>query len=239
MLIDLNKLYYNYNLHITGVIHIGAHLGQEYNDYTKLNIKNMMFFEPQKEIFKQLKSNVGKSSSIQLHNIALGNEVGQKKMYIDSYNQGSSSILKPRKHLKQYPHIKFEKEIIIDINKLDNILNKDHLFNFINIDVQGFELEVFKGAKRTLDNIDYIYSEVNRDEVYDNCAKVDELDDFLLNYNFKRIETNWKGKTWGDAFYIKLNEDIICKSNKEIKKLIYRCNGSIYKKILNKLKELI
>ena len=32
---------------------------------------------------------------------------------------------------------------------------------------------------------------------------VNELDDFLKKYNFKRVETTWDGNTWGDAFYIK------------------------------------
>ena len=42
-----------------------------------------------------------------------------------------------------------------------------------------------------------------QDEVYADCAHIQELDTFLLQYNFTRVVTNWKGKTWGDAFYIK------------------------------------
>jgi hypothetical protein len=46
-------------------------------------------------------------------------------------------------------------------------------------------------------------TEVNNDEVYKNCVKVDELDKFLSDYGFERVETTWDGGTWGDAFYIK------------------------------------
>ena len=46
-------------------------------------------------------------------------------------------------------------------------------------------------------------TEVNRDEVYKNCARVEQLDEFLLTYGFERVETTWDGETWGDAFYIK------------------------------------
>jgi hypothetical protein len=73
----------------------------------------------------------------------------------------------------------------------------------INIDVQGYELEVFKGGKDFLNEVDYIITEVNRDEVYKGCAKIDELDSFLAPYGFNRVETTWDGGTWGDAFYIK------------------------------------
>jgi len=73
----------------------------------------------------------------------------------------------------------------------------------INIDVQGYELEVFKGSIKSLDYINIIYTEVNRDEVYKNCSKVEELDIFLKDFNFERVLISWDGNTWGDALYIK------------------------------------
>ena len=33
MLLDLENMISKYNLNITGVIHIGAHIGQEYDSY--------------------------------------------------------------------------------------------------------------------------------------------------------------------------------------------------------------
>ena len=76
-------------------------------------------------------------------------------------------------------------------------------FNFINIDVQGYELEVLRGSENTLNNIDYVYTEINVEEVYENAPHVDELDKFLSTYGFSRVETDLSGTTWGDAFYIK------------------------------------
>jgi hypothetical protein len=152
------------------------------------------------------------SSEADLFNLALGNENKKISMNIETVNNGqSSSILEPELHLKQYPHIIFNNKIQVDMMKLDDLMifyksnskNKSKNFNLINIDVQGYELEVFKGAENTLNNIDYIISEVNRDYIYKNCALVNELDDFLNNYGFERKETSWDGNTWGDAFYIK------------------------------------
>jgi hypothetical protein len=76
-------------------------------------------------------------------------------------------------------------------------------YNFINIDVQGYELEVFKGASNMLNKIDFIISEVNRDELYENCAKVDEIQSYLSAYGFVMVEVSWDGGTWGDALFIK------------------------------------
>ena len=238
MLLDLKKINKVYKLKIIGVIHIGAHLGQEYSAYVDLGIEDMAFFEPQQDLFQQLAQKIPQSSNIKLYNLALGNEVCEKVMHIDSYNQASSSILKPKIHLTQHPHIKFEKKITVNMDKLDNVI-KSKKYNFINIDVQGFELEVFKGAEKILNDIDYILAEVNRDEVYEDCTKVEELDEFLLKYNFIRIETNWAGKTWGDAFYIKVDEAIKSKNKPQIKRILKGKNEfNLFYKSFCKIKQI-
>ncbi len=201
MLLDLESLLIKHDLKINGVIHIGAHYGEENRIYEKLKLQNRMFFEPLKKNFEVLKSNI---SNFPIFNLALGNETGQIKMFTESRNNGqSSSILKPKIHLNQYPHIVFDGEEVVEIIKLDDFDYDKEKFNFINIDVQGYELEVFKGAKKVLESIDYILSEVNNAEVYENCVNVSELDVFLSKFGFERVETNWEGGTWGDAFYIK------------------------------------
>jgi FkbM family methyltransferase len=204
MLLDLISLKEKYDLKINGVIHIGAHYGQEAKLYDDLNIpkENRHYFEPQPAVFNILKENIKDNGN--LYNFALGNEDKVVDMNIEySNNSQSSSILEPKIHIKQYPHIVFSGKIKVPMKRLDDIqINK---CNFINIDVQGYEMEVFKGGLNTLENIDYIISEVNRDEVYQNCTQIEELDIFLSKLNFVRVETSWDGVTWGDALYVKNN----------------------------------
>ena len=202
MLIDLENVIGKYNVEIKGVLHIGAHFGQEFKTFDKLGIKNVVCFEPLPHTFETLKHNVGDRAI--LHQTALGNIVGEIEMNVETENRGqSSSILTPELHLVQYPGIVFTQKMIVPINKLDNFLDYSSTHNFILIDVQGYELEVFKGGSEYLNYVDYIISEVNRDELYKNCARVEELDEYLSKYGFERVETNWVGRTWGDAFYIK------------------------------------
>ena len=203
MLIDLTDLVKKYNMNIKGVIHIGGHFGEEYNKYIELGINKQIWFEPLKSNFETLVENIN-NRNITCFNTALGNQTGKINMNVELDNKKqSSSILNPKLHLIQHPTIRFTETEEVNIDKLDNFNTDTDTYNFINIDVQGYELEVFKGANKTLKHIDYIYSEVNRDEVYENCAKVDELDKFLLNYGFSRVETNWACDIWGDALYIK------------------------------------
>lgn len=183
MLKPLVELIRSYDLNISGVIHIGGHRGQEYRDYINAGIKDIAFVEPHPINFEILKKNVGKECL--LFETALGNQEGTVEMYIEEANDGqSNSLLEPCIHLSQYPHIQFLYMIDVPITKLDSLPLDHKKFNFINIDVQGFELEVFKGGPETLKSIDYIYSEVNRDEVYKNCVKVETLDFFLKEFGF-------------------------------------------------------
>ncbi|NES77285.1 MULTISPECIES: FkbM family methyltransferase [Okeania] len=200
--LDFQELVEKYQLKIPGLIHIGAHYGQEYEIYQKLNIVNLVFFEPLTENFEILKSHVGEN--VRLFQKALGNENKTVKMYVESANNAmSSSVLQPKKHLEQYPEIIFDREEFVEMVRLDDILEDKENYNFLIIDVQGYELEVLKGSRKTLKNIDYILTEVNRDELYENCARVEELDEFLGRFDFQRLERNWEGETWGDAFYLK------------------------------------
>jgi FkbM family methyltransferase len=203
MILQFDKIYSKYSLNIKGIIHVGGHYGQEYDLYKQLNVP-IIFFEPLTNNFSVLKSKTQHDSNVIVYQCALGNENKIVTMNVETANQGqSSSILKPKKHLEQYPHITFDSTEDVNMFILDDLDIDLSKYNFINVDVQGYELEVFKGAFETLKNIDYIISEVNKDEVYENCAHVDDLDSYLNQFNFQRVETNWIGGTWGDAFYIK------------------------------------
>jgi len=202
MLLNLDSLKEKYDLKIKGVLHIGAHIGQEFQTYERLGIKNVMFFEPLKNTFNILKENVGDKAI--LVNTALGNLEGEVEMFTETINEGqSSSVLEPDYHLVQHPTIQFNGKEKVKITKLDNFIKENSKYNFINIDVQGYELEVFKGGSEFLNSVDYVMTEVNRAELYKGCAQIGEIDNYLSGYGFQRVETTWDGGTWGDAFYVK------------------------------------
>lgn len=206
---NLKQLITKYNLDIKGVIHIGAHYGQEHSTYLDLGINKIVYFEPQRSIYDKLVENV---KPFQCINKALGNSVGNVMMNCETANQGmSSSILTPDLHISQYPHIVFDHREDVIISTLDLEVKEHNLidFNMIAMDVQGYELEVLKGSRNTLWNIEYVYTEVNRASVYRNCVEIDELDEYLREFGFSRVETDWAGNTWGDAFYFK-NKELKC-----------------------------
>lgn len=204
MIIPLAKIVKDYKLQIKGVLHVGAHVGQEFADYERNEIEYQMYFEPCKDAFLKLTNNLPIRKSVKAYNIALGNEEGQRYMFVETVNQGmSNSLLEPGTHLETYPKITFPKKEMIYINKLDHIEFDRENYNMLCMDVQGFELEVLKGAVKTLPHIDILYTEINTEEVYKKCVQVEELDLFLQFFGFKRVATQMACKSWGDALYLK------------------------------------
>lgn len=198
------KNFKEYNLNITGTITIGADVGQELDFYLQNNIDNMVFFEPRLGPFLDLQEKVSRypGKNIQCFNIALGEKDETRNMYVAGGGQ-SSSFLKPKLHLQMHPEILFSNPpLLCNLKTLDSF-NFSSIFNFIHIDVQGFELSVLKGARQTLHNIHAISSEINVIELYEDCVLLDDLDKFLSSFGFKRIESDVNAQGWGDALYIK------------------------------------
>ncbi len=202
MLISFTNLKRKYNMNIRGIIHIGAHYGEEIQEYVDNGVQNIIVFEPLSMNFNILQERLSNiNANIEGHQVALGSQEKKAIMYLSDNEAQSSSILKPKVHLTHHPHVRFKGTEEVDVMLLDNFDTRNA--NFINMDVQGYELEVLKGGLETMKQIDYVYCEVNRDEVYENNAYVQEIDQFLSDYDMIRVETDWAGDIWGDALYVK------------------------------------
>ena len=211
------------NINPIGLIHVGAHSCLEYESYLNLSLDNIILFEPLEDVFIELKERVNrlldnhkgnKHPNTMLVKKALGSVTCKKEMWIENTNPWgggmSSSLLEPKYHTEQYPDIIFDKKLEIEVSTLDEELKgNESKFNILNIDVQGYELEVLKGSIKTLEHINIIFIEVNAIEMYKDCVLIDDLDKFLEQHGFIREETFWyyhkEEKTWGDAIYISKN----------------------------------
>jgi len=182
-----------------GLIHIGANLGDEYKGTTRQNV----LIEPLKDIYNQMVAIHKGNNNVTCLNYALGNYTGKVEMNVANNTGASSSILKPTNHLTKYPHIEFVGKETVDITKLDLLITRPSDFDEIVIDVQGYELEVFKGATETLKHITRIKTEVCVDELYEGNVTFDKLKEFLLEHNFRLETVDLYGGNWGDACFIK------------------------------------
>jgi FkbM family methyltransferase len=201
MILDLKELKEKYNMGITGVIHIGAHFGEEHKTYKELNIENIVYFEPVKKTFNILSERV---KDAKLFNYALGGENKVIEMHIEEADvYGCSSILKPSSN---YDSVVFTPNEFVEMKRLDDF--NFNTYNFLNIDVQGYEYEVLLGSSETLKYVDYILCEVNRNTPekqldYIGATTVDKIIKLLSQHGFSLVEVNWAGISWGDGLFIK------------------------------------
>jgi FkbM family methyltransferase len=204
MILSFTNIVKKYNMNISGIIHIGAHHGQEVREYVENGYQDIIMFEPLRENFRVLEENLkNMNANITAHQVALGNKEKNVVMYLSDNGLLSSSVLKPKVHLQLHPSVGFPTTEEVEMKRLDSFVKETKKFNFINMDVQGYELEVLKGGKKTLKHIDYVYCEVNRDELYEGNVFIEDLDKFLADYSMERVETDWAGTLWGDALYIR------------------------------------
>ena len=98
-----------------------------------------------------------------------------------------------------------------NVIRIDTLLKNNGIdeksYDFLNLDIQGVELRAMISCGSYLDNIKYIYTEVNSGEVYESNDLIENIDTFLSDRGFSRAETAMTEFEWGDAFYIK--KDII------------------------------
>ena len=202
MLISLHELVKKYNIQFKGILHVGAHECEELQDYEKYLSRNLILW------VEALQDKVDfckrKYQGVQIENAVVSDKIETVK-FNRSNNGQSSSILELGLHKHFHPHVHYISSCEVETKLLKNIIcNYNIEYNFLNLDIQGAELKALKGMEEYLNKVDYIYTEVNCDYVYENCAIVTELDDYLKQFNLFRVETKWcENFRWGDAFYIR------------------------------------
>ena len=193
---------------VTGVIHVGAHEAEELQGYLLAGVRRVAWIEANPEKAELVKDKVRKYRDMKIGSFAAGNKNGRILLNVANNGQ-SSSVLDLGTHKHQHPQVYFTDRIEVEVKKIDDYLAEERLdpqhFNFMNLDIQGYELMALRGAVKQLNYVDFIYSEINQDELYTGCARVEELDDFLGDFGFERITTAMTSHGWGDAFYFKVS----------------------------------
>lgn len=212
MIFDLQQITLHFDIKIKGAIHVGAFVGEELLAYRSLGLTNTLLFEPQKHLYEIVSDKC--LADERVFNIALGSHPHAAEMYISHTEGGvengsgaSSSLYRPKKHLTEHPQVKFNAKEEVRVECLDNFLTDNNIdissYNFLNIDVQGYELEVLAGAVKFLPQVDMAIIEVNRDEVYENCPMIGEIDQLMNMHGLGRAHTFWQSESWGDALYVR------------------------------------
>jgi FkbM family methyltransferase len=191
---------------VSGIIHVGAHEAEELKPYLMSGIRDVIWIEPNPDKADTIKNAISKHKNMYFGGFAAGSRNQVLELNIASNGQ-SSSILELGTHSEEHPEITYVNKISVTSMRIDDWLSSMNLrgecYNFMNLDIQGYELEALKGATKQLHYTDYIYTEINANYLYKDCVLVNELDTFLDYFGFQRIATVMTQHGWGDALYFK------------------------------------
>jgi FkbM family methyltransferase len=204
------RLARQYHVAPRGVIHVGAHVGQEYAAYRKWGVERQVWIEPQPEVFARLQTRVPASDQVRLLNVACGARRGRAVMHrLEGNERASNSLLPPGEALRKFlPPAQEEGESLeVEVVPLDDLLAERGIdpaqHNVLVLDTQGYELECLRGAEATIrEHVEAIGTEVSTTEVYEGQPLLDDLDAFLEARGFVRTYTELT-VSHGDAFYVR------------------------------------
>ena len=182
----------------TGILQIGASYGQEFDSFIEAGIKYGILVEPLPEPFSYISRLCQKTPGFIAFNALCSDASGEKHIFHVASNGGqSSSIMKPKHHLEIFDYVTFEKTVELVSTTTDEIIrfleangyqSITRQIDTLYMDVQGAEFKVLLGSPRTLRNINYIFAEFIRGDLYENTVALDsycsllDAQGFTLNY---------------------------------------------------------
>jgi len=211
------------------LIDIGARSGIQAPWIALREFVGLITFEPDREEFQALQAT--KRPSDQIFNTALAESAREKALLLTA-SRGCSSLYEPNgEFLNQFPDFSrfaVEKTVPMVTETLDSLLDNGRLegFDFAKIDVQGAELDILKGGKKSLsDNALGLEVEVEFQPIYKGQPLFADVDQFVrteLGLELQDLrKTYWKypegrgiggtkGKLiFGDALYLRAPEALV------------------------------
>jgi FkbM family methyltransferase len=158
--------------------------------------------------------------------IALGSSIGESTLYVTKHPMCSSLYPPNESYLQRFSGLQelvsLDFELEIETTTLDDFCHSEGIetIDFIQIDVQGADLDVLKGATKILEkSILAVQIEVEFSPLYTNQPLFADVDKFLRNQGFSlfdlapsyRVRANSPIQStirpgqllWADAFYFR------------------------------------
>lgn len=196
---------------ISGVVHVGANIGQEREIYNQYGL-SVIWIEPIPQVFEQLKSNI-KEYKHQQAVQALITDIDNKEyeFHIANNNGASSSIFELKDHRNIWPSVDYQESILLKSTTLTSLFKKELLdiskYQALIMDTQGSELLVLKGSLPILKHFNYIKTEVADFESYEGCCTLYQMVDFMLEHGY----TEYSRKIFAQNIKVGKYYDIVFK----------------------------
>ena len=198
-----------------GVLHVGAHLAEEFALYKAEGFGKTLWVEAQESLIPEIREAISESND-EVYQGAIWSETGKKLTLRVTSNSASTSLYPLGEHREEYPTIVVDEERTVHTIRLDELIPGEESFDFVTLDIQGAELEALRSMGDRINSVKWVYTEVNKRMLYEGIALVSELDQFLGSHKFHRVASSWTKKGWGDALYTRDHESIFSRVRNSI-----------------------
>lgn len=203
MLIPMSELSRDYGVRPKVVAHVGAHNGEEFDQYSRLNVDEVHWFEANPNQFEILSDRFANMDTQFLVQRAIWDTDNETLKFKVTSNSLSSSLFELGTHSVKYPDILPKEEIDVTTMRLDSYFQDKAKPDFINLDIQGSELKALLGSQKILNEVSFIYTEVSYEELYLDAPLANEIDFYLNELGFKKVMSRKLPQDgWGDVLYI-------------------------------------
>ena len=180
-----------YLRNVSGLIHVGANLGQERRYYWLLGL-DVIWVEPIRELYEQLVDRIASYDRQYPINALLADQDGREFDFKIANNGGaSSSILPFEDHEKLWPDIKYVETRKLVASRLDTLMSREGIstanYQALTLDVEGAELLVLKGAGDVLRQFRYVKCEVADFPARTGTPTADDLDALMRDAGFSQL----------------------------------------------------
>ncbi|MEM8823341.1 MAG: FkbM family methyltransferase [Pseudomonadota bacterium] len=177
-----------------GIVHIGAHKGQERYIYRKLGL-DVLWIEGNPEIFPTLQQNLRRFPRQRPIQALLSETEGDEVVFHVSSNDGlSSSILDFSGHSTFYPDVSMAGQMRLRTKTFDSVISENGIdltrYDAMTLDVQGAELIVLRGVGEHLRNFRWLTMETSDQETYAGGQTWGQLKAFLTPFGFREVSRN-------------------------------------------------
>ncbi|WP_112662823.1 FkbM family methyltransferase [Microvirga flavescens] len=194
-----------------GLIHIGAHSGQEFEDYQRALLNPVLYIEALPSIYERLVAHIGGAEGHVAINALCSDKDGESVSFKVSSNEGaSSSMLDFGWHSSEHPEVHWVDQVSLTTCRLDTLLadvqkkNPDLPFQKLNVlvlDVQGAEMKVLAGADDIVSKVDWISTEVNEGGLYEGDCSLDQIYAYMRGKGFRLKHLEMTQHRWGNALF--------------------------------------
>jgi FkbM family methyltransferase len=170
-------------------------------------------FEPYPESFQAIQHVYGKDPRVTLCQVGVGAAAGDQAFNVLNDSKVSNSFLAPDR--KVWNSVRYNTGAVTTISApvttVDLYVRQQHMkqIYLMKIDVQGYEMNVLRGAEQTLPIVDHIFVEAGIQRLYEGAPRFSDVFEFLTARGFHLMSL----RTWHRGNHMLMETDMLFRRN--------------------------